>query len=107
MKDINTAVSHKELTVLCKAVRKLVEQKEYSKCELLIKDAMRKYPHAPQPHNLIGILLEKKGDHVAAMKHFRAAWALDPTYIPARCNLERFGSLYPNEKCAFDESDCP
>ncbi len=107
MKEIIRTESQKELDALCSSVRELVEQKEYQKCELLIKDAMGKYPHAPQPHNLIGILLEKEGDHVAAMKHFRAAWALDPTYIPARCNLERYGSLYVIEKCAYDESDCP
>ncbi len=106
MKEINKTESQKELDVLCNLVRELMEQGEYRKCELLIKDAMGKYPHAPQPHNLIGIMLEKEGDHVGAMKHFRAAWALDPTYIPARCNMERFGSIYANDKCAFDESDC-
>jgi len=107
MKEINRRESPKELAVLCNSVRELIKHKEYHKCELLIKDAMKEYPHAPQPHNLIGILLEEKGDHITAMKHFRAAWALDPAYIPARCNLERYGSFYATGKCAFDESDCP
>lgn len=94
------------LATLCENVRYLIDNKEYKTCEEKITEAMKEYPHAPQPHNLMGILLEKSGDHVIAMKHFRAAWALDPTYVPARRNMERFCNLYPEGECAFDESDC-
>ena len=95
-----------ELNALCIEVRKLVGIGDYQKCTGIILSAMSKYPHAPQPHNLLGVLLEKQGDHLAAMKHFRAAWALDAAYIPARQNLERFGTLFYDGTCAFDESDC-
>lgn len=95
-----------ELTILCEDVRCLIENKQYETCEKRITEAMKEHPHAPQPHNLMGILLEKSGDHIKAMKHFRAAWALDPTYVPARRNMERFCNLYPEGECAFDESDC-
>ena len=94
------------LSTLCATVRELIRIQAYEKCKDLICSAMGKYPHAPQPHNLIGILLEKKGDHLAAMKHFRAAWALDPTYIPARQNLDCYGTFFSSGKCAYDESDC-
>ena len=94
------------LDELCRTVRQLVGRQNFSKCEKLIFEAMRKYPHAPEPHNLIGVVFEKKGDHVSAMKHFRAAWSLDPTYIPARHNLDLYGTFDVKGKCAFDESDC-
>ena len=68
---------------------------------------MKKFPHAPHPHNLIGLLLELQGDHPAAMKHFRAAWALDPAYVPARYNLDHFGTFFSGGSWAIDESDCP
>jgi hypothetical protein len=96
-----------ELTALCAAVKELIEQRKYSECNQLIIDRMAKHPHAPEPHNLFGILLEKEGDHVTAMKHFRAALALDLTYIPARCNLDRYGSFFPAGQIAYDETDCP
>ena len=95
-----------ELNKLCVTARDLISLQDYEKCESLIRGAMGKYPHAPEPHNLIGILLEKKRDHLTAMKHFRAAWALDPTYIPARQNLDCYGTFYSSGKCAYDESDC-
>ena len=106
MKQHYTPEAQQELAVLCNAVRKLVEQNEYQQAELLIKKAVGKYPGAPHPHNLLGLLLEARNDHLTAMKHFRAAWALDPTYLPARQNLNTFGSFYPSGKWAYDEADC-
>ena len=102
----NHKIERDGLSILCKDVRYLMENKEYDICQERITEAMKVYPHAPQPHNPMGILLEKNGEHGNAMKHFRAAWALDPTYIPARRNMERFCNLYPKGACAFDESDC-
>ena len=96
-----------QLQTLCAAVRKYAAARDYQKCAAMICKAMGEFPSAPQPHNLFGIVLEKEGDHVLAMKHFRAAYALDPTYTPARQNLEVYGTFYSCGKCAFDESDCP
>ncbi len=95
-----------ELSSLCSQVRTLVASKDYTQCENLICKAMVSYPHAPQPHNLLGVLLEKEGNHLEAMRHFRAATALDSTYKPASENLKTYGTFYSEGKCAFDESDC-
>ncbi|HAQ41293.1 MAG TPA: hypothetical protein DCM73_10975 [Clostridiales bacterium] len=105
MKQINMLEDRKELIELCMEIRGYVEQNKYIECESLIKNAMGKYPHSPEPHNLLGLLLEAQGDHVTAMKHFRASYALDPAYFPARYNLECFGNFYPKGKWAYDESD--
>lgn len=96
-----------QLQALCDGVRKYVGTRNYEKCVTMISEAMGKFPNAPEPHNLLGIVMEKEGDHAGTMKHFRAAYALDPTYIPARQNLELYGTFYSCGKCAFDESDCP
>lgn len=106
MRQFSVSKNRSELTALCNAVRVLITQRDYQQCEDLIRDAMRQYPHAPEPHNLLGILLEKECNHPAAMKHFRAAWALDPTYMPARNNLDMYGTFFSTGKCAYDESDC-
>lgn len=87
--------------------RQLNDRKEYEKCKKVIAEAMAKNPHSAIPHNLMGILMEEKQDHILAMKHFRAAYALDPTYIPARYNMELYGTMYATGKCAYTEEDCP
>jgi Flp pilus assembly protein TadD len=68
-----------------------------------IADAIMLDMNAPQPHNLLGILCELTGDDNTARKHYRAAYALDPTYKPACRNLERlvFFEIRP-QKHEFD-----
>ena len=107
MMTYETNTRSTQLQELCAAVRKYSTARDYQKCVAMICKAMGEFPNAPEPHNLFGIVLEKEGDHAGAMKHFRAAYALDPNYIPARQNLETYGTFYAGGKCAFDESDCP
>lgn len=107
MKHANNNKNSSELDQLCTSVRAFVIDGAYETCIERICQAMQRYPHAPQPHNLLGIILEKMGDHLTAMKHFRAAWALDPTYLPANHNLNTYGTFFSNGSCAFDESDIP
>lgn len=107
MLNTNSIQQSGELNQLCVKVRDLTFEGDFEACEKLICEAMEKFPHAPQPHNLFGILLEKLGDHPSAMKHFRAAWALDPTYLPANHNLHTYGSFFSQGRCAFDEDDLP
>ena len=96
-----------QLQALCDGVREYARARDYQKCVAMICEAMGKFPMAPQPHNLLGIVMEKEGNHTGAMKHFRAAYALDPTYLPARQNLDLYGTFFSRGGCAYDESDCP
>jgi tetratricopeptide (TPR) repeat protein len=106
MKQNINSIYPKELDNLCQEVKKLVNQKKYEESENMIKNAMRMYPHAPHTHNLYGLLLEIQGDNLSALKHFRAACALDPSYMPAKQNIDHFSSFYPKGEWAFDDMDC-
>lgn len=86
--------------------RRLILQTKFKQCQREIEIAMAKNPHCAVPHNLMGILMEKELNHTLAMKHFRAAYALDPTYIPARYNMEQYGQMHPTGKYAFTQEDC-
>ncbi|MBS5783742.1 MAG: hypothetical protein KID04_12815 [Clostridium sp.] len=46
-----------KLTKLCRDAKLLIEEEKYEECKRLISNAMGTFPHAPQPHNLMGILL--------------------------------------------------
>lgn len=108
MENTGILSDNENLKKLCGVVRDLLENCRYRESERMIVEAIGRYPHAPEPHNLMGILLERKHDHIQAMKHFRAAWALDPAYIPARYNMEQYGDVFGiGRKDAFDDSDCP
>lgn len=80
----------KELRILSMIICTMVEDENYIEGEEKVREAMCLYPHSPIPHNLMGILLVKQKNHLLALKHFRAAYALDPTYLPARNNLDQY-----------------
>lgn len=89
-------------------IKELVENREFEEGKKLTAEAMMQEPDSAVPHNLLGIILEVMGDHVGAMKHFRAANALDPAYIPPRCNMDNYGSFGKDaKKCAYNTEDCP
>ena len=85
------------------ALKKNDRQTALSKISL----AMTLDMDAPEPHNLLGILFEMESNNEAARKHYRAAYALDPTYSPASRNLERL-VLFEWEpvRHSFDFGNC-
>lgn len=97
----------KELRELCLKVKQEVEEGAYEAAYQDITEAMKDKPDSGVPHNLMGILEERKSHHAKAMKHFRAAWALEPTLLPARWNLDVYGSGSRTGICAYLEEDVP
>lgn len=45
----NHKIERDGLSILCKDVRYLMENKEYDICQERITEAMKVYPHAPSP----------------------------------------------------------
>jgi Flp pilus assembly protein TadD len=67
--------------------------KDLPKAKTSISETIALHMDAPEPQNLLGILYELLGDYQSARKHYRAAYALDPTYKPCCRNLERITSF--------------
>lgn len=84
----------------------LLKQNKLDEAEKLICHSFELYPHRPEPHNFMGILLEKKSDHDEAMIHFRVALELQASYLPAQHNLMHYGTFYEKGHCAYLEEDC-
>ena len=96
-----------ELLDLCNHVKECFHKNAYKACMEEICYAMYLHPDSPEPHNLMGILQDRQGNHTGAMKHFRAALDLDPTYLPAKENMldyARFDISAPRYRFCF--SDC-
>lgn len=102
--DIGTEQEY--MVFLSEKVRSLINAYDIEETRRMICEAMKEYPDAAQPHNLLGILMETQGNHVSAMKHFRAAWALDPAFLPARKNMENYGSFSKPGAAAYTMEDC-
>ena len=59
----------------------------------------------PEAHNLLGTLLELQEEGDAAGQQYRKAISVDPTYQPARKNLDRISGWEPREEMHFGEDD--
>ncbi|MCC3866911.1 tetratricopeptide repeat protein [Terrisporobacter mayombei] len=66
---------------------------DYNSAICKIKEAMIEDLSSGRIHNLLGIYYEKQRDYNRAIKHYRVASDLDPTFIASRKNLERIGSF--------------
>ena len=95
-----------EMLHLCQRVREYLGKQDYKTCREEISYVMYLQPDSPEPHNLMGILMEKQRDHKKAMQHFRAAYALDPSYLPARENLMEYAQMSHKIVCRYTYADC-
>jgi tetratricopeptide (TPR) repeat protein len=65
---------------------------DYDRARVLLGQAAQEDQNQPEYHNLLGIIAELKRDLALACRHYRAAYALDPSYEPASRNLARITS---------------
>lgn len=73
----------------------------------IIINALSENPDAPEPHNLLGLWYEMKKNYDLARKHYRAAYALDPTCKSASINLERVCTMFSNRRILYDFGEEP
>ncbi len=69
--------------------KKCIGEREFDAAQEHVRQAIATDPTKPEAPNLLGALIEMRGDWREALKQYRAALALDPAYQPASRNLER------------------
>jgi len=69
--------------------KELITRKRFEEAERALRAAVGKEPDLPEAFNLLGVMAEMNNHMSEALKLYRAASALDPTYAPANSNLER------------------
>ncbi|MBS3986325.1 MAG: hypothetical protein KGZ38_00035 [Erysipelothrix sp.] len=67
-----------------------LKQKQFSDAYPMIINLMTHYPNEPWAHNLLGCWYEMQGEIILAMKHYRAAYAISPSYVASRQNVVEF-----------------
>lgn len=85
-----------------KDVNEKLHNYEWEESYKIIVNALSENPDAPEPHNLLGLWNEFNKNYDLARKHYRAAYALDPTYKPASINLERVCTMFSSMNVPAD-----
>jgi DNA-binding response OmpR family regulator len=89
--DERKAVDYGALIELAK---RHITDRGFAKARETVRKAIAADAGQPEAYNLLGALLEIKGDWVEAQKFYRAALDIDPTYKPAASNLDRTATFY-------------
>jgi DNA-binding NtrC family response regulator len=74
---------------LVEFAKKCLGNRQFHDAETYLRRAITHAPQRPEAVTLLGALLELKNEKLEALKLYRAAVALDPTYQLARQNLSR------------------
>lgn len=72
-----------------KLIKRCMNDRHFEAAMTHAKQAVGTDPSRPEAFNLMGVLYEITGNTVEAMKNYRVAIDLDPTYEPAWQNLNR------------------
>jgi DNA-binding response OmpR family regulator len=74
---------------LVELAKRHIADRNFEAAREVTRRAIALKPEQPEAYNLLGALLEVGGDRLEAQKFYRAALDIDPTYKPARTNLDR------------------
>jgi DNA-binding response OmpR family regulator len=87
--DEESAADYPSLIELAK---RHISDRRFAPARETARKAIAADPAQPEAYNLLGALLEIKGDELEAQKFYRAALEIDPTFKPAQANLDRITS---------------
>ena len=98
---------------LIELTKRCISDREFSLARETARKAIAAEPGHPEAYNLLGVLMEIKGDRLEAQKFYRAALDMDPAFKSAWANLDRttswhkFGKidLGPDGKEEAEEAD--
>lgn len=100
----NKQKDYDELERFCSSIKNDILNLDSQSIDEVLKMSM-KYPHAPQPQNLLGIIAELNHDCKLAIRHYKAALDFDSHYNPALKNLDRLSELEPSKDYCFNDED--
>lgn len=78
-----------DFNTLIQRTKHHISTKQFPLAQETVRKAISTDPDQPEPYNLLGAMFEMKGDYLEAQKFYRAALVIDPTFKPARENLDR------------------
>lgn len=88
-RDALDAESAVDCPSLIELTKRHISDREFATARETVRKAIAADPAHPESYNLLGALLEIKGDWLEAQKFYRAALDIDPTFKAAGANLER------------------
>lgn len=106
-RDVIDASQAEDYPTLIELAKKCIAEYRFEAAGAHLRKAVAVDPSRPEAFNLLGAIQEIQGAHPSdALKNYHAALSLDPSYIPARKNIERIAgeNKYRRGKIDIDRS---
>ena len=87
---------------LIQRAQQWAQNSDFHRAREIIREALKQAPNRPEGLTLLGQITEYLGEHNEALKYYRAAIGLDPTYAVAKQNLDR-AVMHPRTRPNFDQ----
>jgi DNA-binding NtrC family response regulator len=94
-RDVLQAETARDIESHLELAKKCLTQRDFGAAAEHVRRAIATDPSSAEAFNLLGAILEIGGDQLEAQKKYRAALALDPSYVPAQQNLHRSVQMRP------------
>lgn len=101
MKQLHKQNSELYYSFITKAIE-AIRSDQLHEGETYLRQALAFDYSQPDAYNALGLLMEKQGNRLKAQNFYRVALSIDPTFIPARNNLD--GSIGLREAASWSES---
>ncbi len=100
--QVESATDYESLIELAK---RAITDRFFDTAEGYVRKALAADPSKAEIYNLLGAILEIRGQRMEALKFYRASLDLDPIYKPAWANLDRATSMHPAGDIRLGESE--
>ena len=90
---------------LIELAKRRIADRDFTAARAAAERAIALDPARAEAYNLVGVVLEIKGEGLAAQKFYRASSDIDPTYRPAWANLERVTGLSGSGRIEVDHRE--
>jgi DNA-binding NtrC family response regulator len=100
-KDLSTTVLETSDSYLQYA-KDLITKRDYDGAIIYLKKTIEIDSSKAEPYNVLGAVMEIKGEYEEARKQYKAALAQEPGYLPAQSNLIRVNKKI-RDKAAVEE----
>ena len=85
--------------------KKCINARQFEAAQEHLKKAVSLDSSKAQALNLLGAVQEIQGDRLEGIKNYRAALAVEPSFTPAKENLERATATHPTGRIVLDSKD--
>jgi DNA-binding response OmpR family regulator len=105
--DAGTGDTADDYRALVETAKNRIKERNYQAAAGYARKAISRDPSKPEAFNILGAAAELAGDRENALKYYRTAAAMGPSFVLALKNLERITNVFGQPSEIYIDDDSP